>query len=151
MSNWSSVEEVLDFAIREEQKAADFYTELAQKVEDAAIRETLTGYAKEEMRHKAKLEALKDQGVELHPSRLEALDLKVAEYTVDIEARLDMSYPDLLILAMKKEKAAHDLYTDLAASATDGNIKEAFLMLAQEESNHKLHFEAEYDDQLTEN
>jgi rubrerythrin len=52
---------------------------------------------------------------------------------------------------MKKEKAAHQLYMDLAAAAPDGNIKEAFLMLAQEESNHKLHFEAEYDDQLTEN
>ncbi len=151
MNNWSSVNEVLDFAIREEEKAAEFYTELAQQVEDPAIRETLKEYAAEEMRHKAKLESLKSRGVELHPSRLEALDLKVAEYTVEIEVQPDMSYQDLLILAMKKEKAAHDLYTDLAAASSDTAIKEAFLSLAQEESNHKLHFEAQYDDQLTEN
>ena len=151
MNKWDSVEAVLDFAIHEEEKAAEFYTTLAGQVDDNSVREALQGYAKEELRHKAKLEALKKNGVELHPSRLEALDLKMAEYTVDIEVNPGMNYEDLLLLAMKKEKAAHDLYMDLANGATDATIKDAFLKLAQEESDHKLHFEAEYDDHLKDN
>ncbi len=151
MNKWDSVEAVLDFAIHEEEKAAEFYTALAGQVDDNSVREALQGYAEEEKRHKAKLEALKKNGVELHPSRLEALDLKMAEYTVDIEVNPGMNYEELLLLAMKKEKAAHDLYMDLANGVTDANIKDAFLKLAQEESDHKLHFEAEYDDHLKDN
>ncbi len=151
MTKWDSVEAVLDFAIREEEKAAEFYTSLLDQVDDPSVREALRGYAAEEEKHKTKLEALKSQGVELHPSRLEALDLKVAEYTVDIEVKPGMSYEELLLLAMKKEKAAHDLYTDLAHGAADPAVKDAFLKLAQEESDHKLHFEAEYDDHLRDN
>ena len=63
----------------------------------------------------------------------------------------DMSYRDALIVAMKKEKAAFRLYSDLAASAPDEALKKTFLGLAQEEAKHKLRFEVEFDDLLTEN
>jgi len=43
-------------------------------------------------------------------------------------------------------KAAFRLYTDLAALTKDDQSKIAFQMLAQEEANHKLRFEIEYDD-----
>ena len=57
-----------------------------------------------------------------------------------------------LILAMKKEKAAFQLYTDLAAETEDPEVKAIFEGLAQEEAKHKLRFEVEYDDMiLTEN
>jgi rubrerythrin len=52
---------------------------------------------------------------------------------------------------MKKEKAAFKLYSDLASSTDDENVKTMFLALAQAEAKHKLRFEIEYDDMLAEN
>jgi rubrerythrin len=57
-----------------------------------------------------------------------------------------MDYQSALILAMKQEKAAFRLYTDLAASTDDEKVRDLFLGLAQEEAKHKLRFEVEYDD-----
>jgi rubrerythrin len=52
---------------------------------------------------------------------------------------------------MKKEKAAFKLYNDLAGAVENVKVRTLFLALAQEEAKHKLHFEIEYDDMLTDN
>ena len=49
---------------------------------------------------------------------------------------------------MKKEKAAFRMYSSLAERAENPEIRKVFLMLAQEESKHKLAFEIEYDDYI---
>ena len=74
------------------------------------------------------------------------LDLKIGDYLVDVEPTADMDYQQVLIVAMKKEKAAFRLYSDMAAATNDESLKELLLFLAQEEAKHKLHFEIEYDD-----
>ncbi len=61
------------------------------------------------------------------------------------EVHPDMSYADILILAMKKEDVSVKLYTDMAKIAQDEEMKDMFLQLAQEETEHKLRFEMEYD------
>jgi len=55
---------------------------------------------------------------------------------------------EALILAMKREKSAFKLYTDLSNLVKDQDIKELFRSLAQEELKHKLRFELEYDDNI---
>jgi len=65
----------------------------------------------------------------------------MAEYAVDVAPGPDMNYQGALVLAMKKEKAAFRLYTDLAASADDDKMKATFLALAQEEARHMLHLD----------
>ena len=50
--------------------------------------------------------------------------------------------------AMKEEKAAFRLYSDLADRTDNAAAKEVLLMLAQEEAKHKLRFEIEYDDNI---
>ena len=142
---FDSVDAVLDFAIDNEQGAADFYTELASKMEKPHMREVFEGFAGEEMGHKAKLEAVK-KGKIAKLSKGKVLDLKIGDYLVEQEASASMDYQSALILAMKQEKAAFRLYTDLAASTDDANIRDLFLGLAQEEAKHKLRFEVEYDD-----
>ena len=77
--------------------------------------------------------------------------LNIADYTVDVQVSPNLTYQDALILAMKKEKAAFKLYSDLAAANADPSMQSIFTMLAQEEARHKLRFEIEYDDFLTEN
>ena len=140
-----TVEEILDFAIGEEEKAANFYTELAGKMDREWMKSVFLGFAKEEMGHKAKLIAVKD-GKLLVSAQEKVADLKLGDYLVEGDPSADMDYQDALIIAMKKEKVAFKLYSDLAATTEDDNVKNTFLMLAQEEAKHKLRFEVEYDD-----
>jgi rubrerythrin len=59
-----------------------------------------------------------------------------------------MSYADALVLAMKKEKAAFKLYTNLSQRTDNPELKAVFQSLAVEESKHKLRFEIEYDEHV---
>ncbi|MBN1140948.1 MAG: ferritin family protein [Deltaproteobacteria bacterium] len=149
MSQWNSMDEVLDFAIAREQEAVDFYSGLAAQAEVPARQELLAGFAEEERGHKAKLLGVKAGGG-LVRERKKVADLKIADYLVAVEPRPGMSYPEILVVAMKREKAAFKLYTHLAGIASDPRIAALFLSLAQEEAKHKLRFEMEYDDYLTE-
>jgi rubrerythrin len=142
---FDSVEAVLDFAIKNEQDASDFYTELAAKMEKPYMKEAFESFAAEEMGHKAKLEAVK-KGKTAKLTKAKVLDLKIGDYLVEQKPSASMDYQSALILAMKQEKAAFRLYTDLAASTDDAKIRDLFLGLAQEEAKHKLRFEVEYDD-----
>jgi rubrerythrin len=150
VKKWNSIDEALAFAIAEEQAAADFYMRLAQRTNVPGMKQALLSFAQEEMSHKAKLEAIQS-GSMFVAAPQKIADLKIADYVVDVTPDPEMSYRDALIVAMKKEKAAFRLYIDLAASVPDEAVKKTFLALAQEEAKHKLRFEVEYDDLLTEN
>ena len=144
MEDFKTINDILDFAISSEQEAVEFYSALAKNSKNAEMVETFQQFAKEEMGHKAKLMKIKKEGsFEIRSEQI--LDLKIADYMVDVEASANMSYADALIVAMKKEKSAFRLYNDLAGKAPS-NMKNIFLSLAQEESKHKLRFEIEYDD-----
>ncbi len=147
MDKWNSINEALDYAIEQEEEAAAFYTGLAERSQDASTRAILEGFAKEEEGHKAKLEAVKAGDIP-RTANAKVADLKIGDYLVDVEASPDMDYQDALIVAMKKEKAAFRLYTDLAGLTDDPQLRSTFLFLAQEEAKHKLRFEVEYDENV---
>ncbi|MEI6174437.1 MAG: ferritin family protein [Bacteroidota bacterium] len=145
MKEFNNINEILDFAIGEEQSAVDFYLQLAAGSKNRQTSKIFQEYAEEEMRHKAHLLAVKESGsFQLADEKVR--DLKITEYLVDVKPSPNMTYQDALILAMKKEKAAFRMYSALAEKATDPSVKNTFLNLAQEESKHKLRFEIEYDD-----
>jgi rubrerythrin len=145
MKEFTNITEILDFAIGEEQAAVDFYLQLAAQSKNQQTKKAFLEYAEEEMRHKAFILGVKENG-SFHLSDEKVKDLKIAEYLVDVKPSANMAYPDALILAMKKEKAAFRMYSMLAEKAEDPSVKAIFLSLAQEESKHKLRFEIEYDD-----
>ena len=151
MNKFETVNQALDFAISEEEGAAYFYNDLADRVSQPGMKGLLRSFAKEEEGHRAKLLDIK-AGAQMLPAQSNIQDLKIGDYTVDIEPSADVGYQDALIIAMKKEKAAYKMYSDLADSAPDESLKEIFLGLAREEANHKLRCEIEYDDDvMTEN
>jgi rubrerythrin len=151
MQQWKSTDEILDFAIEQEQKAYEFYTSLSGRMDRPWMSEIFKGFAKEEMGHKKKLIDIKG-GKRLLAAKDKVLDLKIGDYLVDVEPSNDMDYQQALVVAMKKEKKAFKMYIDLAGATDDENLKEIFLGLAQEEAKHKLRFEIEYDEfVLTEN
>ena len=145
MEFFQSVDEALDFAIANEEEAADYYRHLAGKMEQAWMADTFLNFAKEEDKHKALLVEVK-AGRRLLPAEGKIRDLKISDYVVDVTEGPEMSYQDALILAMKKEKVAFRLYTSLANSTEDQSLSQTFMALAQEEAKHKLSIEIVYDD-----
>ena len=145
MIEFTSVDEILDYAIEREEDAAKFYTELAGKMDKPALQQVFKDFAKEEYVHKAKLQNIKKDKT-LEPSREKVLNLKIAEFVEEVEdTDTDFNYQKALILAMHREKMAYKMYSDLANATDDELVKNVFLALAQEEAKHKLFFEVEYD------
>ena len=143
----NTIDERLDYAIDQEQQAADFYTSLAGRAEKAGMKEVLLEFAEEEKRHKERLLAVKTGEHELTPEQ-EVLDLKISDYLVEVDESDDISYQDALIIAMKRERAAYELYSDMAEKVPESQLKEVLAGLAKEEAKHKLFFESEYDDRV---
>ncbi len=151
MKTFGSTDEILDFAIEREEEAAAFYRSLMDKTKWPWMTDTFEEFAREEDRHKAKLVGIK-KGKLLASAAEKVVDLKIGDYLADPEPSGELDYQNVLILAMKREKKAFKLYSDLAAMIEDANLCEVFLSLAQEEAKHKLRFELEYDEHiLTEN
>ena len=143
----NTVEEILDFAIDQEEQAAAFYADLATRAQKAGMKDILLEFSREEQRHKDRLVAVK-QGDHVLVPQQQVIDLKLSDYLVEVDASTDISYQDALIVAMKRERAAFQLYTDMGEKVTDSELKTVFIGLAKEEAKHKLFFESEYDERV---
>jgi rubrerythrin len=145
MKPFTNTNDILNFAIENEQNAVEFYTQLAQSARTVDMRETFEQFAKEEIGHKARLTKIKEEGIFSLPNEKVA-DLKISDYVVRNEPTDQMTHEQALVLAMKREKAAFKLYMKLSEQSVSKEYKDMFLGLAQEESRHKLRFELEYDE-----
>ena len=143
----NTVDEVLDYAIGQEEEAAAFYAALAERAEKAGMKDILLDFSREEQRHKDRLVAVKQGEHQLTPEQ-KVIDLKISDYLVEVDAGEDISYQDALIVAMKREKAAYRLYSDMAEKVPEGELRDVFVGLAKEEAKHKLFFEEQYDERV---
>lgn len=145
MNEFNTIDEILAFAMNEEQQAVEFYTALAESARTDDMKQVFMEFAEEEMSHKARLAKIRMEGsFSLETGTI--MDLKIADYSVNVKVSPDMTYQDALVVAMRKEKAAFRLYSALAERAPNDDMKRLFQSLAQEESKHKLRFEVEYDE-----
>jgi len=145
MKEFKNVDAILMFAIEQEQKAVDFYTELAKEAQSKEMKKVFIEFAAEEIKHKQRLTRIREEGVFTMPKQ-QVADLKISDYVVEVKASGKLSYEEALVLAMKREKAAFKLYSNLAERAPNDQLKDIFEALAMEESRHKLRFELEYDE-----
>ena len=67
---------------------------------------------------------------------------------VDAELKPNISYAEILRIAMKREERSVKLYTDLNKKNEDGSLKNLFTFLIQEEGKHKYYIEKLYDDEV---
>jgi len=141
-----SLDEILRFAIRKEADAAAFYKMAADR-SNPGVRKTFKELAKEEEGHRKLLENLSMEKVA--QSRIETIpNLKISDYLVETEFRPDMSYAEILRMAMKMEEHSLKLDNDLKNSSTDEGIRRLFTFLAGEEAKHKLRLEKIYDEEI---
>ncbi|MBS3918698.1 MAG: ferritin-like domain-containing protein [Deltaproteobacteria bacterium] len=142
----NSLEEILRFAIRKEADAATAYRIAADRAQPG-VKKFFEELAEEEEKHKKKLEAfdLKKIGrVKLK----ETQGLGMSERMDDIPFGPELTYEELLRMAIKNEEKSQNLYTSTSKLVTDSNLKKLLLILAQEESTHKARLEKIYDDEI---
>jgi len=147
MPSGNAVVEILNFAISREEESRDFYRELAGKMENPSMSKVFEDFAGQEEKHRIKLEEVK-QGKSFTVKPEKIADLKIADYIVEDYPRGELNYQQALILAMKREKKAFQLYSNLAEAAVLETIQNLFSFLAQEEAKHKLMIEIEYDENV---
>lgn len=138
---------IIDFAIEKEKEASSFYDDLAAKVKTRALAEELRKIARMEEGHRERLERM-DVASAAESVPKEVPDLHIAEYVVEKKPSADTSWPDILTIAMHREQAAINLYTDLEKLVTDPLSKQLFKNLAAEEQGHKYFFERIWDDEV---
>ena len=139
--------EVIQFAIDKEIEAFNFYTKGSQVAKYSGAKDLFLDMAKQEEGHRKLLENLNME--EIAKARIEKIpDLKISDYMVDAEFRPDLSYAEMLRIAMKREEGSVKLYEDLKGSNPDEDLKKLFTFLIQEESKHKLRLEKIYDDEI---
>jgi len=139
----TSMDEVLRFAIRKEADAATLYRMAAER-SNPGVKKAFEELAKEEDGHKKRLESFDPKQVEKGDVK-EVKGLGIAEMFVDVPFSSDMSYADLLRMAIKNEEASYHLYTSASQSVSESGLKKLLLILAQEESAHKERLEKLYD------
>jgi rubrerythrin len=141
-------EEIIKFAIEKEIGAFNFYTKASQVAEYSGARELFVDFSKEEEKHRKLLEEITvDKIAELKVEKT-VPDLKISNYMVDVEFRPDLSYADILRMAMKMEERSLKLYTDLKETTLGQEIHKLFDFLAQQEAKHKYSLELKYDEDI---
>jgi rubrerythrin len=141
-----SLDEILRFAIRKEADAAAFYRMAADR-SNPGVKKAFEELAQEEEGHKKRLEGFdlkKIDQVELKDTR----GLGMGEMLEDVLYSSDMSYSDLLRMAIKNEEKSQHLYTSTAQIVIEPILKKLLLILAQEESTHKERLERIYDKEI---
>jgi rubrerythrin len=143
------IEQILQRAIGFEEQARDFYTGAVTMVKQPHVQAVLRDLAKEEVKHKERLEKLLAGNTEALVSvekRGQIQDLKLAEYLVAPDLDENASFQDVLVVAMHREKSSHEFYSTMATIAGETQTQELFEFLAQEELGHKNKVETLYDE-----
>jgi rubrerythrin len=131
----------------EEIESMGFYDKASKIVKHSGTRDLFLDFVKQEEGHKKKLEEVQAGKVELE--KIERIpNLKISDYMMEAELKSDISYGDILRIAMKREERSVKLYTDLNEKNQNENLRNLFTFLIQEEGKHKYYIEKLYDDEV---
>jgi rubrerythrin len=147
MNELRTLEDVVRFAIKEEQLAIDFYLDLAKQVDDFRTRTILEQMARDEMNHKVILTSnLENKDYKVEQKSLESLLNRMNEVVDKVVKRSKLT--DIIKQAIEKEWDTACLYKELAETYKDPDISALLITLAEDELKHKrnLEFELEYYD-----
>ena len=142
-----SLREVLQVAIQFEQTAFNFYNDLIPKV-SKNIRYLVEELAEEEKEH-ARLftELMENPAIEKQLSEEITLPPSNGKFSDAIHSKDLGESPDdqsILQYALSRENAAMEQYTALADEVSDGPMKDLFVFLSQQETEHKNELEKLY-------
>ena len=150
--HFENLEAIMDFAIKKEREAADFYQTISKDEEDfSGSKKMFAEFAMQEQKHEKMLTDFKAKGLSksLQEYKLKWItDIKRSDYLVDLDYEKGMPYNEILLLAMKREEKALKLYNEFLDQAGTKESQKLFKVLCQEEAKHKLALETIYDDYM---
>ena len=144
---FTSLQEILKFAISKEQASVRFYQEMMTLAANPATKALFEVMIRRELDHVESLQ----------------FEMNKFGYTLDADAergnsgfqweeRLendetvrDMSFIDALALGIQKERASFRLYAQLLGAVQDEQLGKILMELAEEEMRHVLQLEREYE------
>lgn len=148
---FTTLEDVIRFAVRREDAAYRLYRNAAEKAPNIATRKMFEELAAEEAGHKEVFSRI--DIVEALSTQVEgAADMHLAEYMAELPFREDMTYAEILRFAIKTEENAYQLYLAAARMTGDPKLRRTLEAFANVEKGHRLRLEEIYDERvLTEN
>jgi rubrerythrin len=134
---------IISTAIDREVEAYTFYRTVADKVKDKALKSLFDELAGEEKKHREFLQAFLTRDVKTMKFAA-GHDYKVGDALPSPKLTTDLKPLDGLVLAIKKELEAMQMYTQFASAAADLEIQLLFTQLANMERGHKARLEDIY-------
>jgi rubrerythrin len=141
--NVEEYRKILSTAINKEIESYSFYRGIADKVKDANLKKLFAELAGEETKHRETLSgflAKPTTSLKFDASR----DYKIAETLKVPDLSPKLSPLDGIVIAIRKELEAMQMYTQLANRSTDPDQKKVFMELAAMERGHKARLEDIY-------
>jgi rubrerythrin len=144
---FSTFQEIIQFAISKEKDAQTFYRSAASLSQYPGIAPLFLELAAEEEKHQKLLEDLPDP-LTLPEHSKNIPDLKISDYLMDLKFHKEMKYQDVMILAMKNEEKSLKFYRSWESKTQDPAQKKLFTYLADQEAEHKYRLESVYDEKI---
>jgi rubrerythrin len=149
----------ISIALKKEEDSYTFYKNAEKTVLFKPLKVLFRDLAKEEVKHKNILmkEAKKLEGGAKKVDQMtkgpgKSKDYGLSKYLLPQNVKPNMGYQEALIVAMKREEKAVELFDYLKSITTDKKLKETFNTLYKWEIEHLRMLEEKYDeDILTEN
>jgi rubrerythrin len=141
--NQDEYKKIISLAIDREVEAYTFYHGISEKVKNAALKTVFKDLADEETKHRNLLQGYLNRGLKgMHFDA--AKDYKVGDAIPSPKLSADMKPVDGLVIAIKKELEAMQMYTRFADMSTDEEQRMVFKELANMERGHKARLEDIY-------
>jgi rubrerythrin len=141
--NAEDYKKIISLAIDREVEAYSFYRTISDKVKDAGLKKIFNELAGEETKHREFLQGLLSKGTtSFHFDTRN--DYKVTDAMPSPKLSADMKPIDGLLLAIKKELEAMQMYNQLSNSSADADQKKMFMELSTMEKGHKNRLEDIY-------
>jgi rubrerythrin len=141
--NQEEFKKIISNAINQEVEAFHYYSSVSDQAKDAGIKKLFKDLAAEEAGHKRTLESfLKREPHKMHFA--ESRDYKITDALAAPPLTTDLKPVDGIVIAIKKELEAMQMYTQLAFVSTDPEQKNIFLELVSMERGHKSKLEDIY-------
>jgi rubrerythrin len=141
--NADDAKKIISTAIDREIEAFTFYCTVSEKVKDPALKKLFTELAGEEKQHREFLQGMLTKDVsKMHFEAKK--DYKVVNALPSPPLSAEMKPLDGIVVSIKKELEAMQMYTQLANLSNDTEQKFLFTQLANMESGHKARLEDLY-------
>lgn len=137
------VKKIISTAIDREVEAYTFYRSVADKAKDTVLKDLFAELAGEEKKHREFLQGFLTKDI-TQMKFTEGHDYKVGDALPTPDLTPDLKPLEGIVLAIKKELDAMQMYSQLAKAAADTETQLLFSQLANMERGHKTRLEDIY-------